>query len=1031
MKLGKILSVVIVIGLLSALLGTVVSANVPAAPAQAPSVPYTFKPVVTGTSGGYVPEIIFSTVQQNLIYARTDMGGAYRWNESTQSWTQLMNWVTTDMWNDTGVDALAADPSDPNKMYMLVGTYTNEWAPTNGAVMISNDKGNTFTRVGLPFKVGGNMLGRAMGPRLVIDPNLTTNLWLGARSGNGLYRSTNSGTTWTKVTNFPDVGQYAQLPGDAYQGDIMGIAWIAIDKASGSSGSATPRIYVGVGDPTGTNIYYTTNNGSSWAAVPGQLTCSKNGSTVTCNNGVSWTNGTTCPNHTGDGFIPHHGVISSDGYLYVPYSNTLGPYDGDIGEVYKMQISSGTWTRISPAPPGANGDCSNAPMDWLTGYGGIAIDAQNPQRLLVTELNRWWPDVNFWRSTDGGTTWTSAWTEAWPPNFYAHYNGPDISTVPWLNFGQTSPPMGDPPTGVKLGWMVGSVSIDPFNSNRFFYGTGATVYGATDLLNWDTGGKTNIKTMGKGMEQTSVLGMISPPSGTTRLFTVMGDVAGFKHASLDAVPSTMYTIPYAGTYNAIDYAEANPAFMVRVGTGNPSASTPYRGTAFTYDSGGSWFQGNADPVPGTGAGTVAAAANGSRVLWAPNGSNTYFSTDNGNSWTQSQGIPSGAVIASDRVNAAKFYGIANGSFYVSTNSGANFSAVASGLPTFGEVHAVPGIEGDVWVVGGDPNNLPMGMWHITNSGSTVVKLANVTEAATIGFGLHAPGQTYPAIYAAARVDGLLTIHRSDDGGAGWVRITDDQHMYASIQTITGDPTIYGRVYFGTNGLGAVYGDCNPCTGGPTPTPTRTSAVTNTPTRTNTPVTPGASNTPTRTLGPTNTGTPPPTTLVPSNTPTRTATRTATGPTPTRTRTRTPTRTPTGPTPTNTIGIPTNTPTRTSAVTNTPTRTNTPVTPGASNTPTRTSTTGPTATPTPTSGGVCSPATSDITAPYIFEAAGVFCWRSTNLGAYVNSWNTNSVTLNGVNITNIYVPASSYPPQIGGYWYVGFDGSFAWSHFEAK
>ncbi len=181
---------------------------------------------------------------------------------------------------------------------------------------------------------------------------------------------------------------------------------------------------------------------------------------------------------------------------------------------------------------------------------------------------------------------------------------------------------------------------------------------------------------------------------------------------------------------------------------------------------------------------------------------------------------------------------------------------------------------------------------------------------------------------------------------------------------------------------------------PTSTPTRTSAVTNTPTRTNTPVT-----------------------AVASNTPTRTPTRTPTGPTPTRTRTRTPTRTPTGPTPTNTIGVPTNTPTRTSAVTNTPTRTTVP----------------PTATPTPTSGGgaPCSPVTSDITAPFTFDGAGTFCWRSTNLGAFVNSWNTNSVTLNGVNITNVYVPASSYPPQQGGYWYVGFNGSFAWSHFEAK
>src|SRR2546422_7015578 len=33
-----------------------------------------------------------------------------------------------------------------------------------------------------------------------------------------------------------------------------------------------------------------------------------------------------------------------------------------------------------------------------------------------------------------------------------------------------------------------------------------------------------------------------------------------------------------------------------------------------------------------------------------------FSTDNGNSWTASTGIPQQAVVHSDRVNAKKFYG---------------------------------------------------------------------------------------------------------------------------------------------------------------------------------------------------------------------------------------------------------------------------------------------------------------------------------------------------------------------------------------
>ena len=134
--------------------------------------------------------------------------------------------------------------------------------------------------------------------------------------------------------------------------------------------------------------------------------------------------------------------------------------------------------------------------------------------------------------------------------------------------------------------------------------------------------------------------------------------------------------------------------------------------------------------------------------------------------------------------------------------------------------------------------------------------------------------------------------------------------------------------------------------------------------------------------------------------------------PTATRTRTPT-----------IGI-TNTPTRTptpGGPTNTPTRTPTPG--AATNTPTRTL--------TPGSGGTCSPVDATIAAPFTKDGTGALCWKSSNLGAYINNWNMASVTLNGVNITNLYVASGSYPAQIGGFWYVTYSTTNAAGHFEAK
>jgi len=134
---------------------------------------------------------------------------------------------------------------------------------------------------------------------------------------------------------------------------------------------------------------------------------------------------------------------------------------------------------------------------------------------------------------------------------------------------------------------------------------------------------------------------------------------------------------------------------------------------------------------------------------------------------------------------------------------------------------------------------------------------------------------------------------------------------------------------------------------------------------------------------------------------------------------------------------TNTPSSATATrTNTPagptaTRTRTPTPGGVTNTPTRTSTPAATATSGGGGGGTCSPVNSTITAPFTYDGAGTFCWQSTNLGSYTNNWNMTSLTINGVNFTNVYVASGSYPAKINGYWYVAYNGPYAWSHFEAK
>jgi hypothetical protein len=181
--------------------------------------------------------------------ART-WGGAYRWNQAAQRWVQLFDWVSRSAADDMGVLSLALDPSDPNRVYTMNGKYTQSWAG-NGAFMASNDQGATWTRVALSLKVGGNEDGRGAGERIAVDPNLGTTIFMGS-TANGLWKSVNRGAAWTQVTSFTPTN----------------VNFVALDKSSGSTGSATPVIFAAAA-VNGSSLYRSADGGATWALVPG------------------------------------------------------------------------------------------------------------------------------------------------------------------------------------------------------------------------------------------------------------------------------------------------------------------------------------------------------------------------------------------------------------------------------------------------------------------------------------------------------------------------------------------------------------------------------------------------------------------------------------------------------------------------------------------------------------------------------------------------------------------------------------------
>ncbi|MER7106286.1 WD40/YVTN/BNR-like repeat-containing protein [Streptomyces sp. NPDC000229] len=738
--------------------GLLTAAPPPATAGPQTAASYTWKNVrIDG--GGFVPGIVFNRTEKNLAYARTDIGGAYRWQQATRSWTPLLDHIGWDDWGHTGVVSLASDSVDPNRVYAAVGTYTNSWDPGNGAVLRSADRGATWRKADLPFKLGGNMPGRGMGERLAVDPHRNRVLYLGAPSGKGLWRSTDAGATWSKVTAFPNPGNYAQDPSDTsgYASDNQGVVWVTFDETTGTRGNATRTIYVGVADKAN-SVYRSTDAGATWTRLPGQPT----------------------------GLLAHKGVLDAvNGHLYLAYSDTGGPYDGGKGAVWRYATKTGTWQDITPDPQA------------YYGFSGLSVDRREPGTVMVTGYSSWWPDTQIFRTTDSGATWTRAWEYRPYPNRSNRYTM-DVSSSPWLTWGaHPSPPEQTP----KLGWMTEALEIDPFDSNRMMYGTGATIYGTENLSQWDSGGRITITPMVQGLEETAVNDLVSPPSGAP-LISALGDIGGFRHTDVRQVPAMMFTSPNFTSTTSLDHAEKDPNTVVRVGNldGGPRI-------AFSTDNGANWWPGQ-EPSGVSGGGTVAAAADGSRFVWSPDGAAVHTTVGFGTSWTASQGIPAGATVEADRVDAKRFYGFKNGTFYVSTDGGLTFRAGATGLPATGNVRfqAVPGRSGDIWLAGGSPTGA-YGLWHSTDSGATFTRLGGVEQADTIGFGKAAPGATYPALYSSAKAGGVRGIFRSTDAGKSWVRINDDAHQWGwTGAAITGDPRVYGRVYVATNGRGIVYGD---------------------------------------------------------------------------------------------------------------------------------------------------------------------------------------------------------------------------------
>lgn len=727
--------------------------------------------------GGFVSAIIFHPQAENVLYARTDVGGVYRFDFENSVWIPLMDFLGENEKGLYGAESFALDPTDPKRIYVLGGMgYFNGG---RSAILRSSDYGATWDTSYVEMLAHGNGMGRQTGEKLAVDPNKPNILFCGSRS-KGLYKSVDYGKTWSRAYEIA----LSSATGNGLV-NVNGISFVLFDASQGTlDDGSTKTLYMGISAKE-KNLYVSRDGGKTWSEIsggPAEL-------------------------------MPHRAKIA-DGNLFLTYSSSEGPHSVSRGAVYKYNIASGAWTNITPyQDESSTARMGDGSQQASHGFGGISIDPNDANHIIVSTLCFYggrhlyadstdgWGD-RIYVTTDGGKTWTHG------QGYNAGINI-DANGTAWIS-------------GNAIHW-AGSIEFNPSNAKEAWVTSGNGVFRTDDIT-----AKVPVwKFQSRGIEETVPLDIVSVPGGP--LVTAIGDYDGATYTNIEQ--STPRHKPSIGTTNSLGYAPLANAFVrtghvtdYSTGTGIES-DVMYR----SDDNAATWTLLETN-LKGS-QGTLAMSADGKVILHRPdNASQVYRTTDNGKTWTTVEGLDGQsqyARITPDPVNPDKFYLVdAQGYLKISTDGGATFQNGGSRLQNDaageyynggGLIRTVPGREGHLWVPldqsqewlsKGYSEN---GLAYTEDGGATWNRVSAVSTAIAVGIGKAKEGADYETLFIwgiAGGADNPLGIYRSTDKGKTWDRINDGAHQFGGPGNgnfVYGDMNIFGVVYMSSAGRGVVVG----------------------------------------------------------------------------------------------------------------------------------------------------------------------------------------------------------------------------------
>jgi photosystem II stability/assembly factor-like uncharacterized protein len=295
-----------------------------------------------GNASARVHALAIDPINANVVYTGS-YGGLAKTTDGGVTWLYL-----SDAWASQSVSAITINPNASNVVYVGTGLSLplggDDYGPCGVGLYRSFDGGSTWSS-----PLGVAELAGTYVRNVAIDPNassgqLMTTLYVanGGTNNCGLWRSTNSGTTWKRLRQGPP-------PSVSH-----GISDVAIDSSTYPS-----TLYVTEDDGT----FKSTDSGRNWARIYAHL------GNVGSRNRLS--------------------VVNCALYL-------LGPDDPDHN-LYKSMDRGTTWIQISTKCPAGADSCANA--NGSISFSTFAVNSLNPQIILGG-------NQALYRTDNEGATWT-------------------------------------------------------------------------------------------------------------------------------------------------------------------------------------------------------------------------------------------------------------------------------------------------------------------------------------------------------------------------------------------------------------------------------------------------------------------------------------------------------------------------------------------------------------------------------------------------------------------------------------------------